>query len=87
MNNFIQLLLNYWKLIVGLLFTIIGFIIALVKKKPLNDILTDIYYASISAVNYVENSGVVGAENKLATAINYVNDELLINIQSRIFFK
>lgn len=77
MNNFIDLLVLYWKPIVGLLFTIVGFIIALVKKKPLNDILTDIYYASIQAVNHVENSGVVGAENKLAAAINFVNEELV----------
>lgn len=77
MNDFIQLLINYWKPIVGLLFTIVGFVIALIKKKPLNDILTDIYYASIKAVLYVENSGVVGPENKLASAINFVNDELI----------
>ena len=76
MNGFIQLLITYWKPIVGLLFTIAGFIIALVKKKPLNDILTDIYYASIQAVNYVENSGVVGSVEKLSGAINFVNDEL-----------
>lgn len=77
MNNFIELLILYWKPIVGLLFTIAGFIIAIIKKRPLNDILTDIYYASIQAVNYVESSGITGAENKLATAINYVNEELI----------
>ena len=77
MNGFIQLLITYWKPIVGLLFTIAGFIIVLVKKKPLNDILTDIYYASIQAVNYVENSGVVGSVEKLSAAINFVNDELI----------
>lgn len=77
MNNFIELLILYWKPIVGLLFTIVGFIIAIVKKRPLNDILTDIYYASIQAINYVESSGITGPENKLATAINYVNEELI----------
>lgn len=77
LKDFVNLLVQYWKPIVGLLFTIVGFVIALIKKRPLNDILTDIYYASIDAVIFVENSGVVGPENKLATAINYVNEELI----------
>lgn len=76
MNNFIELLILYWKPIVGLLFTIAGFIIAIIKKRPLNDILTDIYYASIKAINYVENNGVVGSDNKLFSAINIVYAEL-----------
>lgn len=76
MNDFIQLLITYWKPIVGLLFTIAGFIIALIKKKPISDILTDIYYASVKAVNDVEERGLVGSDNKLFAAINIVYAEL-----------
>lgn len=77
MKEIINILIIYWKPIVGILFAIAGFIIALIKKKPLNDILTDIYYASIGAVNYVENSAILGSANKLNAAIEYVNDELV----------
>lgn len=76
MNQILEILITYWKPIVGLLFTIAGFIIALLKKKPVDCILTDIYDFAINAVNSVENSGVVGAEQKLALATMKVCDNL-----------
>ena len=80
MKQFIEILIQYWKPIVGILFTIAGFIVALIKKKPINDILTDIYYAAINAINSSETIKVdgnkVSGDQKLAGAIFIVGQEL-----------
>ena len=79
MKEFIDLLIQYWKPIVGLLFTIAGFIIALFKKKPISDILTDIYYCSIIAINETEllsNYEKIDPEVKLARAVESVVNNL-----------
>ena len=80
MNTILDLLINYWKPIVGLLFTIAGFIIVLIKKKPINNILLDIFVFSIEAVNECEAVSKVNkmdSEVKLARAVNYVSQKLV----------
>lgn len=76
MKDFLQFLIIYWKPIVGFLFTIIGFIIALVKKKPMTDIFTDIYDWSIRAVNLVEADSLINpdlkGDLKLSRAVSLV---------------
>lgn len=77
MDTLLQLLIQYWKPIVGLLFTIVGFIIALIKKRPVTTIVDDIYQYAVKAINYVENSGIVGSDQKLAAAVQSVVYDLL----------
>lgn len=81
MNDFIQLLIQYWKPIVGLLFCVAGFVIALIKKKPVSDILSDIYALVIKAVNIVEVDGLsdpnLTGDLKLARATSYVMSWLM----------
>lgn len=77
MKEFIDLLIIYWKPIVGLLFTIVGFIIALIKKKPISSIEGDIFDFAYKAVLATEESGVKGSDNKKAFAINKLNNYLL----------
>ena len=79
LERLLELLITYWKPIVGLLFTIAGFIIALIKKRPVTDILSDITLWCIQAVNYAEaldiNDGLKG-ESKLLAALTYVLDRM-----------
>lgn len=81
MKDFINLLVQYWKPIVGLLFIIAGFIIALIKKKPINDILSDIYTWSIEAINdsevYANIDPNFRGQDKLTSAIAYVGKKLM----------
>lgn len=72
MQELINLLITYWKPIVGLLFTITGFIIALLKKRPVTTIVDDIYQYAVKAINEVEKSGILGASQKLAAAVQDV---------------
>ena len=81
MKEFIDFLFIYWKPIVGLVFFIVGFIIAVFKKKPIEDIYKYIYAYSILAVNYTEvdstcNPDIKG-DVKLARAVEYVCKMLL----------
>lgn len=87
MNDFIQLLITYWKPLLGLLFFIIGFIAALLKKKPISSIEGDIYDFCYKSVIATEATGIKGSENKKAFCINEVNKLLLkkyptINVDS-----
>ena len=80
MKQFIEILIQYWKPIVGLLFTIAGFFIALIKKKPINNILQDIFVFSIEAVNECEAVSKINkmdSEVKLARAVEYVSHKLV----------
>lgn len=81
LKDFIQILINYWKPIVGILFTIVGFIFALIKKKPVTDILSDIYTWCIEAVNdteiYSNIDPNVKGQDKLNHAIAFVNKKLI----------
>lgn len=80
MKDLFDLLIQYWKPIVGLLFTITGFVIAIIKKRPCMDILTDIYQYSVYAINDVECLTIVygkdeakpSSEAKLSRALNTV---------------
>lgn len=76
MKQILDLLIQYWKPIVGLLFTIAGFIVALIKKKPIEDIYKYIYAYSILAVNYTEIDSIankdIKGEVKLGRAVEYV---------------
>ena len=71
-----DLLFQYWKPILGILFTIAGFIIALIKKKPISDVLSYIYDFCLLAVLKVEGESKTNedlkGEIKLARAIEYV---------------
>ena len=79
LERILEILITYWKPIVGLLFTIAGFIIAVCKKKPVTDIFSDITLWCIAAVNYAEaldiNDGLKG-ESKLLAALTYVLDRM-----------
>ena len=80
LNQILDILIQYWKPIVGILFTIAGFIIALFKKKPINNILLDIFVFSIEAVNECEAVSKVNKmdpEVKLARAVSYVSQKLV----------
>lgn len=74
----IEFFITYWKPIIGLLFTITGFVIALIKKRPISDLASDIYYWCIGAIQYAENldkvNGLKG-QNKLNAALIYVFDK------------
>lgn len=81
MKDILELLINNWKLIAGFLFFLIGFIIAIIRKRPLNDILTDIYSWCLEAIKDTEIYSQVDpnfkGQEKLTSAINYVGKKLL----------
>lgn len=54
MIQFNDFLINYWKPILCFILALCSIIIAGIRKRPISDILTDIYYYSIKAVNDVE---------------------------------
>ena len=81
MNEILEILITYWKPIVGLLFTIVGFIIAILKKKPVEDILVYIYNFCIEAINDTECFDKVqklDPQVKLARAVSYVMQKLKV---------
>lgn len=63
-----EILINHWKLILSLLLIIFSVILLIVKKKPVQDIVSDIFIFAVAAVIEVENEGIIGAEQKLANA-------------------
>ena len=77
MREILEILITYWKPIVGLLFTIAGFIIAIIKKKPISSIEADIYDFCYKAVIATEATGIKGSDNKKSFCINEVNKLLL----------
>ena len=76
MNEIINILKNNWELIVSVLLFILSFILQLIKKKPVQDILSDIYHACVSAINETEKSNVIGSYQKQLFAIEIVNKYL-----------
>lgn len=81
MKDIFEILITYWKPIVGLLFTVAGFVIAVLKKKPIEDILTYIYNFSIEAINDTEcfdKINKIDADVKLARATSYVLSKLKV---------
>lgn len=75
---FYDFLIQHWRLIISAGLFIVSFVLALVRKKPITNILSDIYECCIKAVKYVEESNIVGSDNKLARAILYVNELLVV---------
>ena len=64
MEYIIQILKNNWELITAVIIFILSFILQLIKKKPVYDILSWIYEICHDAVLAVENSDLKGSEYK-----------------------
>lgn len=87
MNVFLDVLRNYWKEIISLLLFIGSIIIAIIRKKPVNDILSYIYEFAVKAVNDAENFKVVigsgessmTGKGKLSFAVTKVREALKNN--------
>lgn len=77
MKDFAKLLITYYKPIVGLLFAIVGFVVAIIKKKPISSIEADIYDFCYKSVLATEATGIKGSDNKKSFCINEVNKLLL----------
>ena len=83
LNNIFEILINYWKPILGLLFFVIAFILAVIRKKPLNPVFELIYNFAILAIQDAEvcslvNPGFKG-QDKLNRAVEYVKGCLKSN--------
>lgn len=62
----------YWKVILSVILFIVGFVLALVRKKPVSDIASLLYTWCIEAIKLVENSNTEGSRSKLNLAIKIV---------------
>ena len=76
MQEIFNFLKNNWQLIVGVLTFIASVIVAAIRKKPVNDVLSCIYMAAVKAVNSVEtikvNGEPVSGKDKLNGALYMV---------------
>ena len=69
-------LIHYWKLILTAFFLLLSFILHLVKKKPLNDIISVLLPMCVSGIKYAESCDYSDvfhkSEDKLSTAVGFV---------------
>ena len=74
-----NILINYWQPIVAVLVLILSFIIQLIKKRPIENMLHLIYFAAIDGINNIEElskKSSLAPEAKLQGAVNYVKSVL-----------
>lgn len=90
MNEFINILKNNWEIIIAVIIFILSFILQLIKKRPVNDVLSWIYETAVEAVNSVEASDIKGASYKKDTAIAIVVkklEEVFPQIDVKVYLK
>lgn len=73
-----NVLINYWPQILAVVLFIASFILHLLKKKPIKDMVSWLFEWCLEAISLAESSGVKGAE-KLAVAVQYVLNRLKLN--------
>lgn len=82
---FFEFIKNHYELIGSIILVLVSFILALVKKRPVNSLTATLYDLCIKAVNLCESSNVVGSDEKLAFALKLVHtflDEIYPGIKS-----
>lgn len=76
MQEIFNFLLQYWRPILGAILVLVSFLLALVRKKPVNNIVALIYEYAFDAVCDVEDSSVIGPTQKLECAVEIVKKML-----------
>ena len=72
MQDLYNFICAHYETIISVVLTIISVVVFILRKKPLNDVSTNLYKWCIEAINSVESSNIDGSSHKLNTAIRLV---------------
>lgn len=81
MQEIFKFLQLYWQVVLGVILFVVSFIIAIIRKKPVSDVLSSIYAFAVSAVIEAEGMKVsadgssfssLNGKDKLSYAVNAV---------------
>lgn len=78
MQDIIYFISTHYRLIIEGVLLVVSVLFFILRKKPINDILSYIYQACLKATIDVENSGIKGPDEKLAFCVEIVTNTLKV---------
>lgn len=79
MQEVFNFIFRHFEAILSIVLIILSFVILIIRKKPVNSVLSHIYAACTSCINDVEASGVIGSTAKKQLCIKLVKEMLKLH--------